>query len=110
MKTIISSNAASLRNEAKHQANAYTPGLFATFLIKTATLFSSLLEEEITPRQTQCLIHSLVAFTAMVFPLEMPLLLRFGIIAWFSITLLQCRQAGLGEEREKRLSRGANPR
>jgi hypothetical protein len=62
---------------------------------KAARLLSEYLETEITPQQAICIIRSMIAFSAMVLPFYMHIVIRLTLIIIFGITLLQCRQAGI---------------
>lgn len=66
------------------------------FIQSLSELFSVVLEEEVSPMQTLCLLNSVLAFTMTVFPLGISFVLRTVFLAWFGISLLQCRQAGMG--------------
>ncbi|MBR4365322.1 MAG: hypothetical protein IKP43_00920 [Bacteroidaceae bacterium] len=55
-------------------------------------LFSSVLEEHISPMQSLRVIHLVVACLFAVMPASMPLLLRLLFIGWFGLTVLQLLQ------------------
>ena len=66
------------------------------FIQSLSQLFSAVLEEEVSPLQTLCLLNAVLAFTATVFPLDISFMLRGLFLLWFAAGLLQCRQAGMG--------------
>ena len=74
-----------------------TQRLTNTELIKTLSdFFSSVLEEEVSPMQTLCFLNAFLAFFMLVFPVGIPFVLRIIFLCWFVLSLLQCRQAGMG--------------
>jgi hypothetical protein len=60
-------------------------------------LFSAVLEEDVSPMQTLCLLNSVLSLFMVVFPIGIPFLLRILFLVWFVLSLLQCRQAGMGK-------------
>ena len=74
-----------------------TRKLAATAPVKSlSALFSAVLEEEVNPMQTLCFLNAFLAFFMLVFPVSIPFLLRLIFLGWFVLSLLQCRQAGMG--------------
>ena len=59
-------------------------------------LFSAVLEEDVSPMQTLCLLNSVLSLFMVVFPIGIPFLLRILFLVWFVLSLLQCRQAAMG--------------
>lgn len=57
-----------------------------------SNVFSSLMEERISPMQSLRVVHLIVACFFAVVPAGIPLLLRLLFIAWFAVTVLQLRQ------------------
>lgn len=72
--------------------------LSLTPLRNFANLLSQLVGERINVIQTICLMHTAIALMFAVFPVNISLPLRFLFIAWFAISVLQCKRVGLGEE------------
>lgn len=66
-----------------------------TFIIKTAKLFSMIMEERITPKQALFIINAMIALTMVIFPVEMPLLARIIFFTWLIVAAIQCKQSGL---------------
>jgi hypothetical protein len=64
----------------------------------TSELFSAVLEEEVSPKQSMLILHSIVAGIVTVFATGMPLWFTCLSIAWFGYSLHLCKKAGLGEE------------
>lgn len=62
-----------------------------------AELFSSVMGEPINSRQTLCILHAMLAGFVVIFSLAVPMLFRVLAMAWFWITLQQCKNAGLGD-------------
>ncbi len=79
----------------------YTPctnGAHSSTLQCLAHIFSAALEEDVTPKQTLCILHAILALLFLVFSLAVPFAFRLLCIAWFAYALHRCKQAGLGEE------------
>lgn len=53
--------------------------------------YSSVLERELSPRQTALIINAQAAFIVAVFPVEGPLLLRIAAMTWLICALLKCK-------------------
>ncbi len=66
-------------------------------VVALTAVYSRLLEEDITPRQTLLLLQAQVAFFALAFPLAFSLALRLVFLLWFALSLVHCRRAGLGK-------------
>ena len=66
-----------------------------SWLIGLSSFYARLLEVRVSPLQALYLTHTQLAFFAMVFPIYMPLLVRFLFLLWFCLALIQCRKAGL---------------
>lgn len=60
-----------------------------------AKFLSSLVEEEISPFQALLVIQAVCSFTALVFSVYVPLLLRLFLLGWFALSVWQCRRSGL---------------
>lgn len=70
--------------------------LFATALRQPLSsltnYYSRVLEQPLNNRQTLLLLNAQLAFLMAVFPVECPLLLRLGFLAWLGSALLKCRE------------------
>lgn len=60
-----------------------------------ARFLSVLIEEEISPFQALLVLQALLSFTVLVFSVCVPLILRLLMLAWFVLSLWQCKRAGL---------------
>lgn len=65
-----------------------------SFIIAIANLFSAIMEEEVTPRQTLYILNMMTALFMTVFPV-MPFVLRLLCITWLCVSVLQCRMNGV---------------
>lgn len=68
------------------------------FIQSMSELFSAVMEENVTPMQTLCLLNSVLAGLMLIFTACVPMMVRLIFLVWFGISLLQCRQAGMGKE------------
>lgn len=85
--------------QGKISASTLKDKILSSVLLKNISeLFSMIVEEKISPLQTLHLLHAMFALIFVVFPVEMSFVLRLLFIGWFALTLLQCKQSGLGEE------------
>lgn len=73
-------------------------GVVDAFISPVAELFSSVLEEPVSVRQTLCILHVMLAGFVAVFSIAVPLLFRALAIAWLWAALIQCKRAGLGHD------------
>lgn len=62
-----------------------------------AHLYSRILEEKVTPPQALRLLHAQLAFLLLAFPCHLPILVRILFLVWFTVSLIQCRRAGIGK-------------
>ena len=103
MKTQVTTSAQLVRTSVNPLANlsarvSFSRHLASTELIQSLSeFFSAVLEEEVSPMQTLCLLNAVFALVMAVFPLGIPLVLRILFLLWFGIGLLQCRQADMGQ-------------
>lgn len=67
---------------------------FSNALAGISKLYSDILEEEITPRQTLHLLNAQIAFLGIVLPVG-PLFVNAFAVAWFALALRGCKRAGL---------------
>lgn len=72
----------------------------ANFMLCVANVFSAVMEETVTPQQAKCIINLILALLLVVFPVNIPILLRFIFLAWFGVSVLQCKRAGIVEDEE----------
>ena len=63
-----------------------------------ARIFSAVMEEEITPRQSLLIIHAIVALFFGVFTCGLPFWFNLICAAWFYLALRLCKNAGLGTD------------
>lgn len=63
-------------------------------VIAIADLFSAIMGEEVTPRQTFYILNMMSALFMTVFPV-MPFMLRLLCITWLGTSVLQCRMNGV---------------
>ena len=62
-------------------------------------IFSAVMDEEISPKQSLLIIQSIVSGLVTVFAVGMPLWFTVLSLGWFGLSLLMCKRAGLdGEE------------
>ncbi len=54
--------------------------------------YSDVLDRKLTMRQTWLLINAQLAFGAAFFPVEAPLVVRIGCLAWVVSALLKCKR------------------
>jgi len=73
-------------------------GVVEMLVSPVAELFSSVLEEPVSVRQTLCILHVMLAGLVAVFSIAVPLLFRALAIAWLWVALAQCKRAGLGRD------------
>lgn len=64
-------------------------------VLSLSRFYARLLDMPVSPLQAFHLTHAQLAFFLMVFPLEMSIVVRLLFAGWFSLTVLQCRRAGL---------------
>lgn len=50
-----------------------------------AEVFSTILEEEVTPVQSFHIMHAMLAFVVLVFSGSLPLLAQFMLLIWFCV-------------------------
>ncbi len=62
-----------------------------------ARLFSTVLEEDVTPRQSAYLLNAIVALLLTVFSLAVPFVFRLLCLAWLVLALRSCKFA-LGKD------------
>ena len=62
-----------------------------------ANLFSSVLEEEVTPRQARLIINAIIAALMLPISAALPFWATALVLGWFLLALNACRKAGLGE-------------
>lgn len=58
-----------------------------------ASLFSAMLGESVTTRQTFHLVHAQIAFAMFIMLCGAPIMLRAALLAWFVLTLVTCRRS-----------------
>lgn len=64
-----------------------------SYLVRLAHLYSAIMEQAISPLQTLYLLHVQLAFTLLIFPFSLSVLVRFIFLIWTVIALLLCRSA-----------------
>ncbi len=78
----------------KHgKRNAQTSALDAI-----ASLFSSVLEEHVTPKQALLIINAILAVITAVFTVGMPFWFNVLTVGWVAHALRLCKREGLGVE------------
>jgi len=64
-------------------------------LVPLSRLFSDVLEEDVTPWQTLCIVHACLALCVLLCSAAVSLPFSALCTAWFLIALRQCKRAGL---------------
>jgi hypothetical protein len=57
-----------------------------------ATLFSELLDEQVSPRQARAIINAIIAFFAIIISSAAPIWASFAALVWFVAALRNCRR------------------
>lgn len=73
----------------------YAKSVVMNYVEHFAKFLSALVEEEISPFQSLCILQVLFSFTILVFSVCVPLLVRLLMLSWFVFSLWQCKRAGL---------------
>lgn len=60
-----------------------------------ASLFSQIMEEPVSVRQSWCILHVAVVLLLLVFTSGLPVLLHFAMCGWLLYALWECKRAGL---------------
>lgn len=81
------SNAMNIVNNIQMQLESSVEGI--------ANMYSILLGETVTSRQTLHLLNAQFAFLGIVLPVGMPILFHAASVVWFALALRSCRRAGL---------------
>ncbi len=83
---------ASLSSALKHLGRAVADTAARLPIIRRlAHLYSLLLEETVTPRQTLRLLHAQLAGLCLLWPADIALSLRGMALAWAAAAIYQCR-------------------
>ncbi len=69
-----------------------------SFSENVADIFSAVMEETVTPHQALCILNLIVALIMVVFPVDMPILLRLIFAVWFGASFFQCKNAGIFDD------------
>ncbi len=64
---------------------------------RMAKFVSFIMEEEISPLQLWYLLQTVLSFMVLVFSVGVPILVRLVLLAWFALSVWQCKRIGLGE-------------
>jgi len=65
-----------------------------------ARLYSQLMEEEVSPRRTLCLLHAQIAGFCLLFPAPLPFIYRVVCLCWMLIACFQCRSQNFTTHKE----------
>ncbi len=57
-----------------------------------ASIFSQLLEEQVSPRQARAILIAIIAFFALIISSAAPIWTSFLALAWFILSLRNCRR------------------
>lgn len=68
-----------------------------SFMECVANVFSAIMEEEVTPQQSACILNLLGALIMVVFPVSLPVIVRLIFIIWLGSAAYQCKKAGMLE-------------
>ena len=99
MKKDVILQTGSLQNASYEQVSLLAA--FKAYILRSAVilflsqLYSRILEMRITPLQAVHLTHAQLSFCMMIFPCELPVLVRVLLIVWFFLSVLQCRRSGI---------------
>lgn len=69
-----------------------------SFAQNASQLFSAIMEENVSPRQALLALNAMLALVCLMFPIGISIALRIVFFTWFAIAILQCKNAGMGEE------------
>lgn len=78
-----------LQNQA---SNIKNQSIVSCILIAIANYYSNILEQTVTVSQTKSLINAQCAFFALIMPMDLGMLYRAVALAWFVISVVQCKQ------------------
>lgn|SRR5574344_15881 len=70
-------------------------------IVALSILYSKILEEKISVKQTLLLLNAQIAFVFTIFPMEFSLVLRALFIIWFATAVAQCKRSGLKTSDER---------
>lgn len=62
-----------------------------SLLQRLASLYTTLLEEPVSPRRALRFVHAQLAAVALFLPIDMPELARLLCLAWFALACMQCK-------------------
>lgn len=60
-----------------------------------ANVFSAIMEEEVTPQQSACILNLIAAVIMTVFPVSLPVIVRLIFLVWMGVAAYQCKKAGM---------------
>lgn len=83
-----------MNTSTAHTLTATTPFSLTNSraIISLTRIYSALLEENVSPARTLCLLHAQIACIAAVLPVGMPILLHLALLAWAGMAVYGCRK------------------
>ena len=78
----------------KHQSEITRKSAWTFF----AAIFSSVIEEEITPHQARLIVNAIMAALTTAVTAAAPVWITFLALAWLITALRQCKKAGLNNK------------
>lgn len=60
-----------------------------------ANVFSAIMEEEVTPQQSACILNLIAAVIMTVFPVSLPVIVRLIFLVWMGVAAYQCKKTGM---------------
>jgi hypothetical protein len=64
-------------------------------IVALSIIYSRILEEKISVKQTLLLLNAQIAFVFTIFPMDFSLIIRALCIVWFATAVAQCKRSGL---------------
>lgn len=72
-----------------------TADKFNAAIATIAAFFSMVMEEEVSPRLTKCILNTMISLTCLLIFGGHSILLTIILTVWFGVSVIQCKQAGM---------------
>lgn len=99
MKNYNSNNAQTISTSSAQFAAASkvqnTVDKFNAVICAIAAFFSMVMEEEVSPRLTKCILNTMMALSSLLLFGGQNIILTIMLAVWFGISVIQCKQAGM---------------
>lgn len=63
-----------------------------------AEIFSAVMEEEVTAQQASAILQMIISLVLVIFPVEMPIIIRIVCMVWMLVSFVKCKNAGIINE------------